>query len=155
MQDADGVQRMESKFRAFGPLLNERLRRQWAGAEATAYGWGGVQAVSQATGLSPTTIRKGQAELAVREAKPNKVDDNRRQNFFRFLVESLPLPTLRDHLDRHSCVKYRRLDVQLHVFMANDLARFVPLDGLPGAGRRELTYVLICDSLRRARRYRR
>ena len=70
MQDADAVQRMESKFRALGPLLDERLRRQWAAAEATAYGWGGIQAVSQATGLSPTTIRKGQAELAARGEKP-------------------------------------------------------------------------------------
>lgn len=46
------------------------MRRQWAAAEATAYGWGGLQAVSQATGLSPTTIRKGQAELAARVAQP-------------------------------------------------------------------------------------
>ena len=71
MQDADAVQRMESKFRALGPLLDERLRRQWAAAEATAYGWGGIQAVSRATGLSPHTIRKGQAELAARRKKPN------------------------------------------------------------------------------------
>lgn len=31
---------------------------------------GSIQAVSQATGLSPTTIRKGQAELAARVAQP-------------------------------------------------------------------------------------
>ena len=71
MQDADAVQRMESKFRSLGPLLDERLRRQWAAAEATAEGWGGIHAVSQATGLSPTTIRKGQAELAACGEKPN------------------------------------------------------------------------------------
>jgi transposase len=71
MQDADAVQRMELKFRALRPLLDERLRRQWAAAEATAYGWGGIQAVSRATGLSPHTIRKGQAELAARRKKPN------------------------------------------------------------------------------------
>ena len=45
------------------------MRRQWA-AEAGAYGWGGVAAVAQATGLSPTTIRKGQAELACRALPP-------------------------------------------------------------------------------------
>lgn len=70
MQDADAIQRMKSKFRALRPLLDERLRRQWAAAEASAYGWGGIQAVSQATGLSPNTIRKGQVELAARRKKP-------------------------------------------------------------------------------------
>ena len=81
--------------------------------------------------------------------------DDCRQIFFRVIVESLPVPPVRDHLDRHSRVKYWRLDVQLHIRVAHDLARFVPLDGLPGAGRRELAHVLICDSFRRTRRYRR
>ena len=66
MQDATAIQQMKSKFRALGPLFDERSRRQWAATEATAYGWGGIQAVSQATGLSPNTIRKGQVELAAR-----------------------------------------------------------------------------------------
>ena len=38
-----------------------------AATEAQAYGWGGVRAVSCATGLSPNTIRKGLAELSGRE----------------------------------------------------------------------------------------
>ena len=71
MQDADTVQRMKSKFLALCPLLDERLRRQWAAAEASAYGWGGIQAVSEATGLSPTTIRKGQRELVARRKNPH------------------------------------------------------------------------------------
>lgn len=71
MQDADAIQRMNVTFRAIGPLMDERLRRQWAAAEASAYGWGGIQAVSQATGLSPNTIRKGEIELAVRRKKPH------------------------------------------------------------------------------------
>jgi hypothetical protein len=70
MRDAGAIQRMKSKFRALGPLLDERLRRQWAAAEAKAYGWGGIRAVSQATGLSPNTIRKGQGELAARAKTP-------------------------------------------------------------------------------------
>src|SRR3990172_7601827 len=70
MRDAGAIQRMKSKFRALGPLLDERLRRQWAAAEAKAYGWGGIQAVSQATGLSPNTIRKGQGELAAQAKTP-------------------------------------------------------------------------------------
>jgi hypothetical protein len=62
MQDADAVQRIEVKFHALGALMDERMRRQWAGTEAKAYGWGGIRAVAKATGLSPTTIRKGLSE---------------------------------------------------------------------------------------------
>jgi len=66
MQDAIAIQLIETKYRSLLPLMDERMRRQWAAAEAGAYGWGGVAAVAHATGLSPTTIRKGQAELACR-----------------------------------------------------------------------------------------
>lgn len=52
--------------------MDERMRRQWAAAEAKAYGWGGVQAVHTASGMSMTTIRKGLGELAEREANPGK-----------------------------------------------------------------------------------
>ena len=41
------------------------MRRQWAAAEAGALGYGGVTAVSRATGLSRTTIAAGLAELAL------------------------------------------------------------------------------------------
>ncbi|MGH8656853.1 MAG: ISAzo13 family transposase, partial [Gammaproteobacteria bacterium] len=44
--------------------MDERMRRRWAAAEAGAYGWGGIRAVSRATGLSANTIRKGSAELS-------------------------------------------------------------------------------------------
>jgi hypothetical protein len=43
--------------------MDERMRRQWAGAEAVALGWGGLTAVSQATGLAINTIQAGRAEL--------------------------------------------------------------------------------------------
>ena len=70
MQDAIAIQLIETKYRSLFPLLDERMRRQWAAAEADAYGWGGVVAVAYATGLSPTTIRKGQAELVLRSEQP-------------------------------------------------------------------------------------
>ncbi len=57
--------------------MDERLRRQWAAAEAKAYGWGGIQAVSVATGLSMTTIRKGMDELSEREAQPERAFSER------------------------------------------------------------------------------
>jgi transposase len=70
MQDAVAIKLIETKYRGLIPLMDERMRRQWAASEATAIGWGGIQAVAQATRLSPTTIRKGQAELAARAAQP-------------------------------------------------------------------------------------
>jgi transposase len=66
MLDAIAIQLIETKYRSLLPLMDERMRRQWAASEAKAYGWGGIQAVAQATGLSPTTIRRGRSELASR-----------------------------------------------------------------------------------------
>jgi hypothetical protein len=71
MQDARTIEQIETKYDGLAALMDERMRRQWAATEATAYGWGGIQAVAQATGLSPTTIRKGQAELVRRSAQPD------------------------------------------------------------------------------------
>ena len=70
MQDATAIRRIESRYAALSSVMDERMRRQWAAAEAKAYGWGGVRAVSRATGLSPNTISKGLAELEARAADP-------------------------------------------------------------------------------------
>jgi len=63
MQDASLVERIRQKYRALSGPMNERLRRQWAGAEARAVGWGGLTAVCQATGLALNTIQRGVAEV--------------------------------------------------------------------------------------------
>ena len=63
MQDAKGVERIRRKFRSLNPVMDERLRRQWAASEAREWGWGGVTAVARATGLSRTTITAGLREL--------------------------------------------------------------------------------------------
>jgi hypothetical protein len=60
--DATLVERIRRKYQAL-PLMDERMRRQWAGAEAAALGWGGLTAVSRATGLALNTIQSGRAEL--------------------------------------------------------------------------------------------
>jgi hypothetical protein len=70
MQDAATIQRIESRYADLSSVMDERLRRQWAAAEAKSYGWGGVRAVSRATGLSPNTISKGLTELESRAADP-------------------------------------------------------------------------------------
>ena len=71
MQDDTALHVIESKYRSLSVLMDERMRRQWAAAESRAYGWGGVRAVSRAIGMSPNTIRKALAELAVRDASPD------------------------------------------------------------------------------------
>src|SRR6478736_3840574 len=53
MQDASTIERIRRKFDALGPVMDERMRRQWAAAEAADLGWGGVSAVATATGLLP------------------------------------------------------------------------------------------------------
>ena len=77
MQDAAAIQGIESRFAALATLMDERMRRQWAAAEARSYGWGGVRAVSRATGLSPNTISKGLMELEAHEANPSAVREAR------------------------------------------------------------------------------
>ena len=69
MQLAAAIEQIESKYRSLASVLDERARRHWAATEARAYGWGGVSAVSDATGMSPNTIRKGLAELTSREGE--------------------------------------------------------------------------------------
>jgi hypothetical protein len=70
MQDSISKRRIAVKYQSLSGLMDERMSRQWAAAEAAAYGWGGVRAVSEAIGMSPHTIRKGVTELAEREANP-------------------------------------------------------------------------------------
>ena len=67
MQIESAIEQIGSKYRSLVSVLDERARRYWAAAEARAYGWGGVNAVSDATGMSPNTIRKGLVGLAARE----------------------------------------------------------------------------------------
>lgn len=64
MQIASAIEQIKSKYRSLASVLDERARRHWAASEARAYGWGGVSAVSEATGMAPNTIRKGLSELA-------------------------------------------------------------------------------------------
>jgi hypothetical protein len=59
----DQVREIKTKFNLLLPLLDERLRRLWAGAEAKALGTGGITIVCAATDLSRTTVRNGIREL--------------------------------------------------------------------------------------------
>jgi hypothetical protein len=44
--------------------MDEKSRRRFVGLLATQQGWGGVQQMAQITGLSRTTILRGQREIA-------------------------------------------------------------------------------------------
>ena len=71
MQDAAAIERIRRKYVVLSPAMDERLRRQWAATEAAAIGWGGVSAVSFATGLSRNTIAVGVRELEARQSNPD------------------------------------------------------------------------------------
>ncbi|MGH8334584.1 MAG: ISAzo13 family transposase, partial [Pseudomonas sp.] len=73
MHDAAVVRQIKARYRSLAPLMDERMRRQWAATEAQTYGWGGMSAVCDATGMSRNTIRKGIAETAQRKGKPKAV----------------------------------------------------------------------------------
>ena len=73
MQDATTRERIRHKYQCLSPLMNERMRRQWAATEAQAAGWGGVSLVSHATGLARNTIAAGVTELEYRRTHRNTV----------------------------------------------------------------------------------
>src|SRR5512133_1291912 len=54
---------IRARFAAVLPELDERERRLLAAAEARAAGYGGIAAVSEATGLAASTIGRGLREL--------------------------------------------------------------------------------------------
>ena len=60
MIDTDAI---KARFERLAPYLDERARRLFAANEALTAGWGGVTAVSQATGVARSTIGRGLAEL--------------------------------------------------------------------------------------------
>ena len=57
------IEAVHTKYQRLCPLMNERMRRQWAACEALALERGGVAAVAKATGLSRTTIWAGMRAL--------------------------------------------------------------------------------------------
>src|ERR1700688_2808968 len=55
---------IRDRFTALVPHLNERERRLFAATEAAAAGYGGIAAVSAATGIAVSTIGRGLKDLA-------------------------------------------------------------------------------------------
>ena len=74
MVGVEVIRLIASKFELLAPLLNERSRRRWAATEARSLGHGGIIAVSRATSISESTIRRGLKELdADQSADPGRI----------------------------------------------------------------------------------
>ena len=55
---------IKNRYEQISPELTEKTRRHWAAIEAQELGYGGVAAVSRATGMTPETIRRGINEFS-------------------------------------------------------------------------------------------
>jgi hypothetical protein len=66
MEESATLDTLRTKFELLRPLMDERMRRQWAACEALSLKRGGVTVVARATGLSRTTIGEGMRELRER-----------------------------------------------------------------------------------------
>lgn len=63
MKNKDVILNLREKYKLISIHLNERTRRIWAASEAKSLGYGGVSAVSEATGISRITIHSGINDL--------------------------------------------------------------------------------------------
>jgi hypothetical protein len=90
---------VSEKYRLLSPAMTERMRRLWAAAEAISLGRGGITLVSQATGLSRTTITTGIRELRQPATAPDQSVDphrSRRPGGGRHFLEETDATLLRD-----------------------------------------------------------
>lgn len=71
IQEAHIIDGLELKLNALAGDLDERGRRRWAATEAMALGYGGITAMSLATGRSDRTIRTGIKELRSADPLPS------------------------------------------------------------------------------------
>jgi hypothetical protein len=56
-------QSIKNRYKRIESALTEKTRRLWAASEALELGFGGVSAVSRATGIAPKTITRGIVEI--------------------------------------------------------------------------------------------
>ena len=129
MQDVLVVKRIRGKFAALQPVMDERMRRQWAASEALALRRGGISMVATATGMSRNTIAVGIRELHCRAANPKIPPDARIRRFgagrkrctesdagLQAALEALLEPVTRGHPQsplRWTCKSTRKLAEEL------------------------------------------
>ena len=66
----DDVERIRLKYELLAPVMDERMTRLWAAAEAEALGRGGTIAVTKATGILGKRILAGRRDLQVLQSDP-------------------------------------------------------------------------------------
>jgi len=59
----DELSAIKCRYDYINRFLNEKTRRLFLASEAKTIGWGGIEKVSRATGVSSDTISKGCKEL--------------------------------------------------------------------------------------------
>jgi hypothetical protein len=64
------VDAVRAKYERLRDVMDERVTRLWAAAEAEAIGYGGIAAVVEATGLSKSRVRAGLRDLAENATNP-------------------------------------------------------------------------------------
>ena len=122
MKEEAGIKR---RFELVAGELNERSRRLVAASEAVAIGWGGISAVSRATGLSRKAISHGIKELQERgegsEGRIRRIGGGRKTTVskdpsLREDLERLVEPLTRGDPEsplRWTCKSVRSLEVEL------------------------------------------
>ncbi len=60
----ENIERMQSRFQAMWPHLDEKGRRLWAASEAKAHGRGGIKLLHEISGISRSVIITGMKELS-------------------------------------------------------------------------------------------
>ena len=70
----DELSEMKSRYNLIKQFFNEKARRLFLAAESKAIGWGGIENVSRATGVSSDTISKGCKEL---EEEPEVIESGK------------------------------------------------------------------------------
>jgi Rhodopirellula transposase. len=81
---------VRQKFEALRPLMDERMRRLWAGSEAIALGRGGIAVVAEATGMARNTVVAGIREQRQRSGTPFEPSIRRRGGGRKRLTEQDP-----------------------------------------------------------------
>ena len=117
---------IRTRYQAVAPLLDERARRLFAGAEVLTLGRGGVTAVARATGLSRPTVRRGLTEVQgagadlpkgrVRRAGGGRPPNTARDATLREDLDRLIEPTTRGDPEsplRWTCKSLRQLALAL------------------------------------------
>ena len=112
------------RFRLLAGELDERALRLWAAAEAATLGRGGTAVVARATGIAPSTIRRGRAELVSGESPgAGRV---RRAGAGRKRLTATD-PTLLADLEREGCAN--SVSCREVVFVDKAAEPDAPLDG--------------------------